>query len=240
MESSRLAAVFVDLAYARRSTVVQAGEGVFRDATALHGRSFGRARDWLVERGFVQPLTPGKSHVAASWQLMMPGESSPAEERVNAEPASPAQERVKRDAPSPATTPAASPAPSPASSPAQGRALLEPVLRENQNRGVREFVDAWVAWKSEQGVIVPSQLSGHAARVVAQLIDDGIEFAIIVAALKLMHERGKDSPSLLPSFVAEVQNPGRRAGHEHPAEAYARKHGVVTSTWFCSDENGAR
>jgi hypothetical protein len=152
-DASRLAAVFVDFAYTNKSSVFEASERTLSEAAGIsYGRSFDRAEDWLIDHGFLEKLAAGGSHRATVWQLVMPGEATPAQERANTEPPSPAHERAKPSAGTPATTPASRCADTPATSharmPAQERALPEPSISD-QARQARPA--ALIEFLKEQG-----------------------------------------------------------------------------------------
>jgi hypothetical protein len=77
MEASRLAAVYVNVAYAQqpRSTVVDAGEPLLRDGAGFrHGRSFDRAIQWLTEHGFLELVEVGRGRRPSTWALLAPAQ----------------------------------------------------------------------------------------------------------------------------------------------------------------------
>jgi hypothetical protein len=73
-EAVRLAFVLVDFAYTKRSAVFEAGERLLRDETLLHGRSFQRARTWLVEQRFLvfTPRPGGRGQSRSTYGLRLP------------------------------------------------------------------------------------------------------------------------------------------------------------------------
>jgi len=85
-EMTRLAWVLSDLAFTQRSTVVTAGVRLLREETDLYGRSLERARDWLIERGFVvyDPKPGGKSGSRSTYGLLLPDETEKASAQASA------------------------------------------------------------------------------------------------------------------------------------------------------------
>lgn len=77
------------------------------------------------------------------------------------------------------------------------------------------FID-WLRLEPQGAIELPGRIRGQYARNLKDLLDEGHPADRIKHALALMHERGRtSSPSLLASFVVEVQNTPRRA---EPAE----------------------
>lgn len=94
---------------------------------------------------------------------------------------------------------------------------------DSENAGT--ITGAWIDWLKARDVIMPRNLIARVAKEIKGCLDSGIDPTTVKHGLALMHERGKaHSPSLVPSFVAEVQlaRTGGAARSSAPANRHAR------------------
>jgi hypothetical protein len=109
----RLAWVLVDEAYTARSTRVEVSERELRHLTTLSGRSLGRARDWLCERGLLEREVTGSGRGSRTFYTLLGPQETPAPERSFSGGETPAETSAEMPAEMPAPERARIPGPYP-------------------------------------------------------------------------------------------------------------------------------
>jgi hypothetical protein len=219
-EPMRMAWVLLDQGYTHGSTVIDiTRRTVSRECRFTTPWSFQRARDWLLEHGFLVVLVTGRSKATASvWELRQPD----ADERHVGQGERDAQRDAEPDAQRDAEPDAVerqrssrslSPRP-------RGRALARAPANDvdvpNAPALVAFYIDTCRAEKIEP----PKRLIGQVARQVGELVGEGYPARTIAEALRLMIA-ARTNPSTLPSFIPEAQA-GPRRRHEHVADVVLR------------------